>query len=239
MKKHYHPAESRGHANHGWLDSWHSFSFANYFNPDKIQFGALRVLNDDTVDPGRGFGQHPHDNMEIISIPLEGVLSHGDNQGNKGMIRKNDVQVMSAGTGIVHSEMNGSQTDPVKFLQIWVFPNKKDVEPRYQQLTLNPRNRQNKLQQIISPDKNEEGAWIHQDAWFHIGHLEEKISTTYQFRKPDNGVYIFVISGKFNIDGQILNPRDALSVSEIEYFDIVPEETGEILIMEVPLNGFQ
>jgi quercetin 2,3-dioxygenase len=169
MKTIFHSSSSRGHANHGWLKSHHSFSFANYYNPEKIHFGALRVLNDDYVAPGMGFGEHPHQNMEIISIPLEGDLEHKDSMGNVTVIKHGDIQVMSAGTGVYHSEYNKSKSNSVKFLQIWVIPNKENVKPRYDQITLNLKDRENKLQQILSPDANDEGVWIHQDAWFHLG----------------------------------------------------------------------
>ena len=169
-----HKADSRGEANHGWLHSFHSFSFAGYYNPEKIHFGALRVLNDDTVAGGMGFGTHPHDNMEIISIPLEGDLEHKDSMGNVAVIKKGDIQVMSAGTGIQHSEKNKNSNQAVKFLQIWVFPNKKNVTPRYDQISLNLNDRHNKLQQILSPNANDEGVWIHQDAWFHLGNFENE-----------------------------------------------------------------
>src|SRR6188508_2139805 len=157
-----HKANTRGHADHGWLNAYHSFSFASWYNPDRIQFGTLRVLNDDTVAPGMGFGTHPHDNMEIISIPLEGDLEHKDSMGNTTVIRNGDIQVMSAGSGIQHSEYNKNKDQSVKFLQIWVFPNKKNVTPRYDQITLNINDRHNKLQQIISPNVDDAGVWIHQ-----------------------------------------------------------------------------
>jgi redox-sensitive bicupin YhaK (pirin superfamily) len=163
-----HKSETRGHANHGWLESYHTFSFANYYNPERMHFGVLRVLNDDRVNPGMGFGAHPHDNMEIISIPLEGDLEHKDSMGNVATIKHGDIQVLSAGTGIQHSEYNRNQNQLVKFLQIWIFPNKKNVTPRYDQITLNIAERHNKLQQIISPNPDDEGVWIHQDAWFHL-----------------------------------------------------------------------
>src|ERR1700754_2737741 len=156
-----HKADTRGHANHGWLDSHHTFSFANYYNPERMSFGVLRVLNDDRVDPGMGFGKHPHDNMEIISIALEGDLEHKDSMGNTAVIKKGDIQVMSAGTGIYHSEYNRNKDKLTKFLQIWVYPNKKNVTPRYDQISLNEEDRRNKLQQILSPNANDEGVWIH------------------------------------------------------------------------------
>jgi redox-sensitive bicupin YhaK (pirin superfamily) len=166
-----HRAESRGHAHHGWLDSHHTFSFANYYNPERMNFGVLRVLNDDRVSEGMGFGTHPHDNMEIISIPLSGDLEHRDSMGNVAVIKNGDVQVMSAGTGITHSEYNKNLNKAVKFLQIWVFPNKRNVTPRYGQLTLKKEERINRLQQIVSPNQNDAGVWIHQNAWFYLSNL--------------------------------------------------------------------
>ena len=174
-----HKAKTRGHANHGWLNSYHSFSFSSYYNPDRMHFGALRVLNDDTVDAGMGFGTHPHDNMEIISIPLEGDLEHKDSMNNVAVIKNGDIQAMSAGTGIYHSEYNKDRAHRVKFLQIWVYPDKKNVEPRYDQITLNLEDRHNKLQQILSPNADDEGVWIHQNAWFHLGKFDKGISTEY------------------------------------------------------------
>ncbi|MFN5189394.1 MAG: pirin family protein, partial [Chitinophagia bacterium] len=190
-----HTADSRGDANHGWLHSKHSFSFASYYNPEKIHFGVLRVLNDDFVAAGMGFGLHPHDNMEIISIPLEGDLAHQDSMGNHTVIKHGDIQVMSAGTGVKHSEMNHNKDKPVKFLQIWVIPNKKDVTPRYDQITLNPANRINTLEQILSPNADDAGVWIHQDAWFHIGKFDLDFATNYKVKKVGNGLYAFVLYG--------------------------------------------
>ena len=173
MKKVIHKAATRGHANHGWLNSYHSFSFAGYYNPERIHFGALRVLNDDSVAAGMGFGTHPHDNMEIISIPLSGDLKHKDSMGTEATIKQGDIQVMSAGTGISHSEMNANKDKEVKFLQIWVFPNKKNVQPRYGQITLDESKMKNNLLQVVSPNADDEGVWIHQDAWFSMGRLDE------------------------------------------------------------------
>lgn len=232
-----HKANTRGAANHGWLKSFHTFSFAGYYNPERIQFGALRVLNDDTVSGGMGFGEHPHDNMEIISIPLEGDLEHKDSMGNTAIIRKGDIQVMSAGTGIFHSEFNKNEGEQVKFLQIWVFPNKRNVTPRYDQITLNEADRKNKLQQILSPTKEDEGVWIHQDAWFHMGNFDKGVSTNYTIKKPGNGVYVFVLKGQFRVNGIDLDQRDGLGLSDIEQFD-VQALTGnaDILLMEVPMH---
>ena len=174
MKTVLHKADTRGHANHGWLDTHHSFSFANYHNPERMHFGVLRVLNDDRVAEGRGFGTHPHDNMEIISIPLEGDLEHKDSMGNVAVIKEGDVQVLSAGTGISHSEYNMNQDSEVKFLQIWVFPNKKQVEPRYDQISVRDIEKENQLYQILSPSMDDQGVWIHQNAWFSLGKLLTK-----------------------------------------------------------------
>ena len=232
-----HRAETRGHANHGWLNSYHTFSFANYYHPERIHFGVLRVLNDDTVEAGMGFGKHPHDNMEIISIPLEGDLQHQDSMGNTAVIRKGDIQVMSAGTGIQHSEFNASKTDAVKFLQIWVFPKTRNVTPRYDQITLDITDRHNKLQQILSPNPDDEGVWIHQDAWFHLGKFDQGIVTNYQIKKPGNGLYAFVLKGNFTIDGNPLNTRDGLGISDISYVTIQSDsDDSEILLMEVPMH---
>ncbi len=232
----FHPANSRGDANHGWLQSKHTFSFANYYNPDRMHFGVLRVLNDDTVASGMGFGTHPHDNMEIISIPLEGDLEHKDSMGNTQVIKNGDIQVMSAGTGIYHSEYNRNKNNLVKFLQIWVFPNKRDVTPRYDQIKLNAEDRQNRFQQILSPSADDEGVWIHQDAWFHLGKFENNKSTTYSFKKESNGVYVFVLSGKLEVNGQILNNRDGFGVWNAKSIDFKFNADSEVLLMEVPMN---
>ena len=232
-----HPADSRGAANHGWLQSYHTFSFANYHNPSRIHFGALRVLNDDKVSGGMGFGQHPHDNMEIISIPLEGDLEHQDSMGNNAVIRHGDIQVMSAGTGIYHREYNHSKDSTVKFLQIWVFPNKKNVTPRYDQITLNVADRHNQLQQILSPNSDDSGVWVHQDAWFHLGKFDQDVETNYSIKKAGNGVYAFVLSGSFELDGQALSTRDGLGIRGAEAFELKAlTPNAEILLMEVPMQ---
>lgn len=231
-----HKAATRGHANHGWLDSHHTFSFANYHNPDRMHFGVLRVLNDDRVDAGMGFGRHPHDNMEIISIPLEGDLEHQDSMGNVAVIKKGDIQVMSAGTGIYHSEYNKNKDKLTKFLQIWVYPNKKNVTPRYDQITLSENERHNKLQQILSPDANDAGVWIHQDAWFHLGRFDKNVATEYQLKKDGNGIYAFVIKGDFNIGNITLNERDGLGIWDTKAITLEAlSENAEILLMEVPM----
>lgn len=231
-----HPADTRGIADHGWLNSKHTFNFANYYNPERIHFGALRVLNDDTVAGGMGFGQHPHDNMEIVSIPLSGDLLHKDSMGNEAVIRHGDVQLMSAGTGVRHSEYNANAYEAVKFLQIWIIPNERDVTPRYDQITLNSDDRKNKLQQIISPNANDEGLWIHQNAWFHIGDLEQNYQTSYTIKSPGNGAYIFVLNGSVQIDNtNTLNTRDGMGIWDIENIDIKALSDVSLLIIEVPM----
>lgn len=233
----YHPSASRGSANHGWLHSYHTFSFAGYYNPERMHFGVLRVLNDDTVKGGMGFGEHPHDNMEIISIPLEGDLEHKDSMGNTTVIRNGDIQVMSAGTGIYHSEYNKHKEETVKFLQIWVFPNKKNVSPRYDQMTLSREQRHNRLQQVLSPDPNDEGVWIHQDAWFHMGNFDKDFTTRYNIRKPGNGLYAFILKGTFTIDGKELSDRDGLGIWDTDSIDITAtSDNAEILLMELPMQ---
>lgn len=231
-----HKAETRGHANHGWLNSMHTFSFANYHNPERMHFGALRVLNDDTVEAGMGFGKHPHDNMEIISIPLEGDLEHKDSMGNVSVIRHGDIQVMSAGTGIFHSEYNKNKDSRVKFLQIWVFPNKKNVTPRYDQITLNIADRHNKLQQILSPNPEDEGVWIHQNAWFHMGTFNKGIGTEYKIKAKGNGVYAFILKGDVTINEQVLSTRDGFGIWDVDSFSIKADSDAEILLMEVPME---
>ena len=235
MKSIFHPSTERGHAYFGWLDSYHSFSFGEFHDPSKVHFGALRVLNDDTVAGGKGFGFHPHSNMEIISIPLEGDLEHKDNMGNQAIIRHGDVQVMSAGTGIVHSEYNKSQETPVKFLQIWIIPGRQGVKPRYQQITLGAL-KENALTQIVSPDEKDAGVWIHQDAWFNLGKFSSDQSIAYTIKKPGNGAYLFVLSGKVEINGQLLNTRDAYGIWDVEHVDIKIKEDVSFLIIDVPMD---
>lgn len=231
-----HKAETRGHANHGWLNSYHTFSFANYYNPDRVHFGALRVLNDDTVAAGMGFGTHPHDNMEIISIPLEGDLEHKDSMGNTTVIRNGDIQVMSAGTGVHHSEYNKNRDHLVKFLQIWVYPNQRNVQPRYDQITLNAADRKNTLQQIISPNADDAGVWIHQDAWFHLADFDAGKTAEYHIHKAGNGVYAFVLKGDVSINGQALSTRDGLGLWDVDTFSIEASSDAEFLLMEVPME---
>ena len=231
-----HKANTRGHANHGWLSSYHSFSFGGYHNPERVHFGALRVLNDDTVKGGMGFGTHPHDNMEIISIPLEGDLEHKDSMGNTSIIKHGDIQIMSAGTGIYHSEKNANTGETVKFLQIWVIPNKSNVTPRYDQITLNSVDRKNKLQQVLSPNADDDGVWIHQDAWFNMASLDKDVSVNYQLKSENNGVYIFVLKGDVTVNGQSLNERDGLGIWNTSELNMKADSNAELLLMEVPMN---
>ena len=236
MKTILHKASTRGHANHGWLDSWHSFSFGGFYDPTKIHFGVLRVLNDDSVAPGMGFGRHPHDNMEIISIPLEGALEHQDNTGTKQVIQKGDVQVMSAGTGIEHSEKNKNNDQQVNFLQIWIIPNKKNVKPRYDQKTFAEEEKKNKLLTIISPMGESEGVNIYQDAWFSLGKLDKGTELNYSLKNKDHGVYAFLLKGNVTVNDVTLDRRDGLGISEVEQLKIKADNDAEILLMEVPLN---
>lgn len=231
-----HKAQTRGHANHGWLDSNHSFSFANYHNPERMHFGVLRVLNDDRVAPGKGFGTHPHDNMEIISIPLEGDLEHKDSMGNVAVIKEGDVQVMSAGTGIYHSEYNKNTDQEVKFLQIWLFPNKKNVEPRYDQISLKEIEKKNTFYQVLSPYQDDQGVWIHQNAWFNIGNFDKGVRSEYTLNDPANGVYIFVLDGEVNIEGQKLEKRDGFGIWDTSKISLTADENSRVLIMEVPMD---
>ncbi|BAP32597.1 pirin family protein [Chryseobacterium sp. StRB126] len=232
-----HKADSRGKADHGWLLSQHTFSFANYYNPERMHFGVLRVLNDDRVEAGRGFGTHPHDNMEIISIPLEGDLEHKDSMGNTAIIKSGDIQVMSAGTGIMHSEFNKNSDQLVKFLQIWVYPKKRNVTPRYDQITLDKAKSHNTFQQILSPNADDEGVWINQDAWFHLGTFNQGKEVNYQIRKKGNGIYAFIIKGSAEIEGQKVEERDGFGVWDINNLNIKTiQENTEILLMDVPMT---
>jgi redox-sensitive bicupin YhaK (pirin superfamily) len=245
-----HKADTRGHADHGWLNSFFSFSFAGYYNPQRVQFGVLRVLNDDRVEGGKGFGSHPHDNMEIISIPLEGSLAHEDNLGHKEVVTAGEIQVMSTGKGVFHSEYNNNPDQPVKFLQIWVFPNKLNVTPRYDQVRLNPSKGHNALEQLLYPypgpdapahspsGNNTDGSWIYQDAWFHMGTFDAGRKIVYHLKKAGNGIYLFVLDGAFLYNGQRLEARDGLGITDVDSIDIEAAEAGSrILIMDVPMKN--
>ena len=236
MKTTLHKADTRGRANHGWLDSHHTFSFAGYYDPTRVHFGMLRVLNDDIVKGGAGFGQHPHDNMEIISIPLKGALEHGDNTGGHGIIKSGEVQIMSAGSGIAHSERNASKVEDVNFLQIWVFPKERNIKPRYDQRLFNPEDRTNKFQAVVSPEKDSSALWINQDAWFSLGNLSKGFSNEYRVQKTSNGVYVFVIDGEITVNGQKLNKRDGFGVWDTDSLSISAETDAEVLLIDVPMN---
>ncbi|MFD1165732.1 pirin family protein [Sphingobacterium daejeonense] len=231
-----HYSTTRGKADHGWLLSHHTFSFANYHNPERMHFGVLRVLNDDVVEGGKGFGTHPHDNMEIISIPLDGDLEHKDNLGNVSVIKNGDIQVMSAGTGVMHSEFNYNEDRPVKFLQIWIYPKRRNVAPRYDQQSIDQNSLKNRFQQILSPNHDDDGVWIHQDAWFHLGEFEAGVISNYKIKKSGNGLYVFLIEGSALVGNQNLNSRDGFglwNISSIEIRSTSP--STKILLMEVPM----
>ncbi len=232
----FHKADTRGHADHGWLNAHHSFSFASWYNPDRVQFGMLRVLNDDTVAAGMGFGTHPHDNMEIITIPLEGDLAHKDSMGNTEVIKTGDVQVMSAGTGIQHSEFNPNADQRTKLFQIWVFPKYRNVTPRYQQITLNASEQKNNFAQILSPNAEDAGVWIYQDAWFYLAYFDTDFSKTYSINKEGNGMYVFVISGTITVDGQEIETRDGLGIWNFTNLNISAKTNSKFLLMEIPMN---
>ena len=236
MKKILHKSETRGDANHGWLHSKHTFSFANYYDPQRMKFGVLRVLNDDKVSGGMGFGTHPHQNMEIISIPLSGDLEHQDSMGNTTVIKEGDIQVMSAGTGVQHSEYNKNKDEEVRFLQIWVIPHTQNVDPRYDQITLKKEDRKNKLQQVLSPNKEDAGVWIHQDAWFNMVDLDADKAVTYNFNLASNGLYLFVLEGSVEVAGEKLERRDGLGISDTQSITLKASEQASVLLMEVPLH---
>lgn len=242
MQKVLHRADSRGHVSHGWLDTYHSFSFASWHNPEKVRFGVLRVLNDDTVDPDQGFGMHPHDNMEIITIILKGQLKHRDSMGSDGLIKENEIQVMSAGKGVMHSEFNPSQDEKVELFQIWIFPREKDIDPRYDQMSFDASGKENKLQMLVTPQRtsgkdSKDAMWINQDAYLSMGKFDAGKEFTYDIRTPGNGAYIMVVEGKINVEGDDLNRRDAIGIYDTDKINIkILDADSEILIIEVPMN---
>ena len=235
MEKVVHKSDSRGHANHGWLDTHHSFSFGSWYNPERMRFGLLRVLNDDRVAAGRGFGAHPHENMEIVSIPLKGALRHEDSTGKKAVIRENDVQIMSAGKGITHSEYNDSDEEEVRFLQVWVFPKEKNIDPRYEQKTFPPKDRTNQLQVVVSPE-HEEAIWINQEAYFYLGKFEGGQKLSHRINQSGHGAYLFVIEGSLLVAGEELTTRDAIGIWKTEEINIEVKQDAELLLIEVPMN---
>ncbi len=238
MKTELYAASSRGKADFGWLKANFSFSFGNYFDPKKVQFGMLRVLNDDTIAAGMGFGTHPHENMEIITIPLEGGLKHRDSMGNEGVIGFGEVQVMSAGTGIQHSEMNASATDHAKTLQLWVFPEKEDVAPRYDQKSFDLKSNKNNLVTVVSPeDKKVDGAlWVYQQTYFSLGIFDSNKTVTYNVKITGNGVYVFLIEGEIEVGGKTLMPRDAMGITDTVTFNINFKQESKLLLVEVPMT---
>jgi len=235
MKTVLHKANTRGYTNHEWLDSHHSFSFAEYYNPERMHFGVLRVLNDDRVAAGQGFGTHPHNNMEIISIPLEGDLEHKDSIGNVGVIKAGDIQAMSAGSGILHAEYNANGDKEVAFLQIWILPKKENVPPRYDQISIRDIGPNKRFKQILSPNAEDAGVWIHQDAWFYLCELDEGKSETYTIKSEDNGLYAFVLEGECLIQDQKLEKRDGFGVWDVEQIDIKASSKAKVLVMDVPM----
>jgi quercetin 2,3-dioxygenase len=232
----YHQADSRGRADHGWLLSRHTFSFANYHDPERVRFGLLRVINDDIVKPSMGFGTHPHENMEIVSIPLTGSLRHQDSMGNRHIITAGEVQIMSAGSGLTHSEYNNSDTKEVNFLQIWVFPEEQDITPRYGQKRFEPADRRNRFQSLVAPERNTEAIWINQQAWFSMADLEAGAILTYVKRRPESGVYLFVIAGDLTANGHRLARRDGLGLTGPDDIELRAATTSEVLAIEVPLH---
>jgi redox-sensitive bicupin YhaK (pirin superfamily) len=235
MKNIYHPASERGHVDFGWLDSHHSFSFGNWHDREKVHFGALRVLNDDVVKGGNGFDAHPHENVEIISIPLKGALAHKDSTGIEGILSTGDVQIMSAGSGIRHSEYNASHFDPVNFLQIWIFPKQINIKPRHDQKTFDPAGRVDQWQIVVSPLRDDDGLWINQDARLALTHLSAGKTLDYEPAFPGNGVYIFVLTGSIEVGDSQLQSRDGLGISGIDHFSIHARTNAEVLAIEVPM----
>jgi quercetin 2,3-dioxygenase len=236
MKTVFHKSTERGHANHGWLNAHHSFSFASYHDPSKVHFGLLRVLNDDIVAPGQGFGMHPHDNMEIVTIPLSGTLEHRDSMGNIGVIKPNEIQAMSAGSGLMHSEYNHSKTEPINLLQIWVFPKERNITPRYDQKVFSESDKEGKLKTVVAPQRSDDVMWINQDAYFSLGKFSSASTQNYKMKHKGNGAYVFVIEGGATINGQKLEKRDAIGVWETEEFSMEIEAGSEILVIDVPMN---
>lgn len=236
MKTIFHPANERGSADHGWLKAKHSFSFSSYHDPAKVHFGLLRVLNDDIVAPGMGFGMHPHDNMEIVTIPLSGTLEHKDSMGNIGVIRPNEIQAMSAGSGLMHSEYNHSKTEAINLLQIWVFPKERNITPRYDQRIFDAADKEGKFKTIVAPVKAEDIMWINQDAYFSLGKFQNASKQQYKMQHSGNGCYVFVIEGGLTLNGNKLGKRDAIGVWDAASFEMEIEAGSEVLLIDVPMN---
>ncbi len=236
MKMNIQRAEERGGANHGWLNAKHYFSFASYHNPEKVHFGLLRVLNDDTIAAGAGFPPHPHDNMEIVTIPLSGALQHKDNTGGAGVIKAGDVQIMSAGTGVQHSEFNASKTEDATLFQVWIFPKERNIKPRYDQRSFDINERINQWQVVVSPNDTDNALWINQDARFSLTKLEAGKSLFYKNAFKGNGIYLVVVNGSIEVDGEQFNKRDAVGISETDEFNITASEDSELMAIEIPMN---
>lgn len=237
MKTVLHTSDSRGHADHGWLNARHSFSFAGWFHPERIQFGALRVLNDDIIQGDMGFGTHPHDNMEIVTIPLKGDLEHKDSMGNSAVIREGDIQVMSAGTGVYHSEYNKNADKEINLFQLWIFPNQRDVSPRYDQIPIRTFHQKNAFFQILSPRADDQGVWIHQNAWMHMLDADAHTTHSYDLKAPENGVYVMVIEGEIALGDQVLKRRDAIGVWDTATFELKVHQEAQVLLVDVPMNS--
>lgn len=235
MKKIIHKSNTRGYFNHGWLETYHTFSFAEYYNKERVHFGMLRVLNDDIILPGEGFGTHPHDNMEIVTIPITGSLAHKDSMGHEEIITSNEVQVMSAGSGMTHSEYNVSEKEKVNLLQIWIFPQEHNVTPRYDQKIFDPFLMKNNIFTIVSPVKNDDTLWLNQDAYFSLTDLDEGKNVEYKINKKRNGVYVFVINGRIQIEDEILENRDGIGIEEMETVSIKAKTNSKILLIEIPM----
>jgi len=231
-------ASDRGHNNLGWLNSYHTFSFAEYYDPNRIRFGALRVFNDDEVQPGQGFGTHPHDNMEIISIPTHGILAHRDSMGHVQELHPGEVQVMSAGTGLTHSEFNGSETETARFFQIWIFPEKRNVAPRYEQKQVG-RLQPDHFTTIVGPNNSGAALWINQHAWMSMGTVTANSTVQCESKSPNNGLFIFVIEGEISVAGQLLGRRDAIGLADpgnqVSAQDIIAKADSQVLVIDVPM----
>ena len=236
MKTIIHKADSRGFFDYGWLKTYHTFSFSSYYDPERVNFGMLRVLNDDTIEGGQGFGTHPHNDMEIVTIPLEGALAHKDSTGGEGVIYPDEIQVMSAGTGIRHSEYNHLNDGTTKLLQIWVFPDKKGHSPRYDQRFFDAGERKNKLQYIVTPDKKDDNLWLNQDTYFALADMEKDKSINYKIHTKGSGVYLFIIEGKIFVGDNTLSKRDGIGIWETDEIEVTSKENSKLLFIEVPMK---
>lgn len=238
MKKILHPAATRGTADYGWLKANYSFSFSNFYDPNRLGFGKLRVLNDDFIAPAMGFSKHPHANMEIVTIPQTGALRHKDSMGFSEVIQSGEIQIMSAGSGVEHSEVNASTTQPISLFQIWVIPETQNVEPRYAQEKIAPLLVENELTTIVYPKEKAINTelYVHQQAYFNMGDFTEDTKTTYTLHNQNHGAYIFVISGTVFVDSEKLTDRDAIGVWETESIELDIKKNSRILLIEVPMN---